>query len=162
MVEITFYHHQTRRIEDTLPTLLERTLARGWRAVVQASSETRLAALDQWLWSYRPESFLPHGTARDASPQSQPVYLTCADENPNDADVRFFVESAQVAPVLAGAGAPRLRALLLFDGEDLAELEDARRQWAELREAGHKLIYQQQDESGRWVEKARSPKEAQI
>ncbi|QGM98551.1 DNA polymerase III subunit chi [Methylocystis parvus] len=158
MVEISFYHHQTRRIDDTLPTLLERSLARGWRVVVQAASEARLTALDQHLWAYRQESFLPHGTKRDASPETQPIFLTCGVENPNGADVRFFVEGAQIAPVLASAAAPRARAVLLFNGEDPGELSDARAQWKELRDAGQTLVYQQQDESGRWVEKAREPK----
>jgi DNA polymerase III subunit chi len=158
MVEISFYHHQTRRIEETLPILLERSLTRGWRAVVQATSETRLAALDQYLWSYRPESFLPHGTKRDASPETQSIYLTCAEENPNNADVRFFIEGAHIAPLLAGDAAPRQRAVLLFDGENPEELANARAQWKELRDAGRTLVYQQQDESGRWIEKAREPK----
>jgi DNA polymerase-3 subunit chi len=158
MVEIAFYHHQTRRIEDTLPKLLERSLARGWRVVVQATSDRRLAALDQELWGYRPDSFLPHGTKRDPSPETQPVYLTCADENPNGADVRFFVEGAHIAPVLDGAAAPKERAVLLFDGENPDELANARAQWKELRDAGQTLVYQQQDESGRWIEKAREPK----
>jgi DNA polymerase-3 subunit chi len=159
MVEISFYHHTTRRIEQTLPTLLERSLSRGWRVAVQAASEARLRALDEHLWSYRPESFLPHGTRANSSPETQPIYLTCADENPNAADVRFFVEGAHIAPVLAGDAAPRERAVLLFDGEDPDELANARAQWKELRDAGRALIYQQQDESGRWVEKAREPKE---
>jgi DNA polymerase-3 subunit chi len=159
LVDISFYHHQTRKIDDTLPTLLERSLARGWRVVVQASSEQRLAALDQLLWAYRPESFLPHGTKRDASPETQPIFLTCAEENPNGADVRLFVEGAQIAPILAGDAAPRERAVLLFNGEDEGELANARAQWKELRDSGRTLIYWQQGESGGWVEKAREPKE---
>ncbi|WP_442753411.1 DNA polymerase III subunit chi [Methylocystis sp. JAN1] len=158
MVEISFYHHQTRKIEDTLPKLLEVSLGRGWRAIVQAASPQRLDALDRHLWAYKAESFLPHGTARDASPGTQPIYLTCADDNPNEADVRFFVEGAHIAPILSGAAAPRARAVLLFDGENSGELANARAQWKELRDAGQKLVYQQQDESGRWIEKAREPR----
>lgn len=158
MVDVSFYHHQTRRIEDTLPTLLERSLARGWRVVVQATSEAQLDALDQRLWSYRPECFLPHGTKRDSSPETQPIYLTCEDDNPNRAAVRFFVGGAHIAPVLAGEAAPTERAVLLFDGENSDELANARAQWKELRDAGQTLVYQQQDDSGRWVEKARELK----
>jgi DNA polymerase III subunit chi len=157
MVEIAFYHHQTLSIEETLPKLLERSLARGWRVAVQATSERRLDALDQHLWAYRDDSFLPHGRKRDPSPETQPIYLTCADDNPNGADVRFFVEGAHIAPILASA-APKERAVLLFDGENPDELANARAQWKELRDAGQTLIYQQQDESGRWIEKAREPK----
>jgi DNA polymerase III subunit chi len=158
MVDIHFYQLKARSVEDALTNLLERSLSRGWRAVVQAMTEARLGALDQHLWSFRPESFLPHGTRRDPSPESQPIYLTCDGDNPNRADVRFFVEGVDIAPLLSGEAAPRERAVLLFDGENPEELANARAQWKELRDAGETLVYQQQDESGRWVERAREPK----
>lgn len=158
MVDISFLHLKTRRVEDALPTLIERSLARGWRVVVQATSETRLRALDGHLWSYKPESFLPHGGANDPSPETQLIYLTTGDENPNDADVRIFVEGAAMPPILSGESAPKQRAVLLFDGENEEELANARAQWKELRDSGKPLVYQQQDENGRWVEKAREPK----
>lgn len=158
MVEISFYHHQSKRIEETLPKILATSLARGWRVVVQATSAGRLDALDRQLWAYEPESFLPHGGARDPSPQTQPIYLTCGDENPNDADVRVFLEGARIAPALSGAAAPKLRAILLFENGNEAEVVDARAQWRELRDAGHTLVYQQQDDNGRWNVKAREPK----
>ncbi len=158
MVEISFLHLKTRRVEDALPTLIERSLTRGWRVVVQATSEARLRALDLHLWSYRPESFLPHGGAGDPSPETQPIYLTTGEENPNGADVRIFVEGAAMPSVLSSAAAPRRRAVLLFDGDNPDDLANARAQWKELRDAGKTLVYQQQDENGRWVEKAREPK----
>lgn len=158
MLEIAFYHLNRKTAAQTLPGLLERSRARGWRAIVQATSEACLARLDEDLWSYRPESFLPHGTKADSAPQTQPIYLTCGADNPNDADVRFFVEGARLAPALAGAGAPRQRAALLFDGRDEAELADARAQWKELRDLGYSLVYHQQSEGGAWEEKAREPK----
>ena len=37
MTEILFYHLQHQPLERVLPTLLEKTLERGWRAVVQTS-----------------------------------------------------------------------------------------------------------------------------
>ncbi|MFO1103783.1 MAG: DNA polymerase III subunit chi [Methylocystis sp.] len=158
MPEIAFYHLTRATVAQTLPMLLERSRARGWRAIVQATSDASLAEIDADLWSYRPESFLPHGTKADGAPESQPIYLTCGGDNPNDADVRFFVQGAHMASTLAGAGAPRQRAALLFDGRDEAELADARAQWKELRDLGYSLVYHQQSEGGGWEEKAREPK----
>ena len=159
MIEISFYHLTVRTVESALQTLLERTHARGWRAVVQAASDTRLKKIDEYLWSWRRDSFLAHGTARDPDPASQPIYLTCDDaENPNNADIRFFTEATALAPVLESDAAPKSRAALLFNGMDAAELEDARAQWRELREAGYPLVYYQQNDDGKWIEKAREPK----
>lgn len=159
MIEVSFYHLTARTVESALQTLLERSQARGWRSVVQAVSAARLKKVDEHLWSYRRDSFLAHGTSNDPDPASQPIYLTCDDtENPNGADIRFFMESAALAPVLESEAAPTTRAALLFDGADSAELEDARAQWRELREAGYSLVYYQQNDDGKWVEKAREPK----
>jgi DNA polymerase-3 subunit chi len=159
MIEVSFYHLTSRTVDSALQALLERVQGRGWRAVVQASSSARLKQIDEHLWSYRRESFLPHGGAADPDPVSQPIYLTCKnDDNPNAAEIRFFVEGVALAPVLESDAAPTTRAALIFDGEDSTELQDARAQWRELRDAGYMLVYYQQNDDGKWVEKAREPK----
>ncbi|ATQ70523.1 MULTISPECIES: DNA polymerase III subunit chi [Methylosinus] len=155
MTEVWFYHLQRRPLESALPKLLELSLARGWRAVVQAASPRRLATIDELLWSYDPESFLPHGTQRDGDPQSQPVFLTLLPDNPNRADVRVFIESAEAAPVLADpAAAPTQRAMVMFDGNDETALQNARAQWRTLKEAGHQLSYWRQNDDGKWEKQA--------
>jgi DNA polymerase-3 subunit chi len=154
MLEVAFYHLTRRSLEHVLPVLLERSLARGWRAVVQAASATRLEQIDDRLWSYKPESFLPHGAAAEGA-ESQPVYLTIERDNPNDSDVRFFVEGAHVASALADPRArPRERAVLLFDD---SEREAARAQWKELLQSGYSLAYWQEGANGRF-EKVREHK----
>ena len=65
MTEILFYHLERQALDAVLPALLERTLERGWRAVVQSGSAERVTALDQLLWTYRADSFLAHGSPRD-------------------------------------------------------------------------------------------------
>lgn len=132
-----------------LPGLLERALQRGWRAVVQGASEERIAALDEHLWTYSDESFLPHGSAREGDPETQPVFLTTGFENPNGARVRFLIEGAEIAPVLE-RNESYDRLMLLFDGNDAEALAAARAQWADLKARGHALSYWQQSTDGRW------------
>jgi DNA polymerase III subunit chi len=156
MLEVRFYHLTRRSLEEALPRLLEMSLTRGWRVAVQTGETARLKALDDHLWAYDPEKFLPHGTKADGEPETQPIYLTAENDNPNEADVRFFVHGAAVAPLLADpAAAPKLRAVLMFNGSDTQELSEARVQWKALREAGHDLLYLQESEDGKWEEKAR-------
>lgn len=149
MTEVFFYHLMRRPLEEVLPGLLETSLKRGWRCVVQSGSRERCEALDSLLWTYRDDSFLPHGTAADGHAGAQPVYLTDGDENPNGATVRFLVDRA-VAPDLS----PYQRGVFLFDGNDPEALSDARGQWKALKAAGHDLTYWQQAETGRWEKKA--------
>src|SRR4051812_39217902 len=94
MTEILFYQLQNRAVEQVLPSLLEKSLERGWRVVVQAASEERVEALDAHLWTYREDSFLPHGTAQQAEASGQPILLTASEDNPNGANVRFLIDGA--------------------------------------------------------------------
>ncbi len=96
VTEVFFYHLERATLEEVLPTLLERSLERGWRAAVQAASEERVEALDTLLWTYREDSFLAHGTARDGPAAAQPIYLTADAGNPNEAQIRFLVDGADL------------------------------------------------------------------
>jgi DNA polymerase-3 subunit chi len=154
MTEIWFYHLQRQPLERVLPSLIEKSLEKGWRVAVQARSEERLDALDSWLWTYSDKSFLAHGRARDGDGELQPVYLTVGPENPNGAAFRLFVEGAEMAPVLLEAGAAYARAVALFDGNNAEELAAARAQWKELKDLGFALTYWQQGANGRWEMKS--------
>ena len=57
--------------------------------------------------------------------------------------------------MLAAPEPPTIRAVLIFNGGDPMELQDAREQWKELREVGFELAYYQEDEHGGWTEKKR-------
>ena len=59
MAEILFFHLQSRPLEQVLPTILDRALSRGQKVVVELSSQERLSAVDDHLWTYSDESFLP-------------------------------------------------------------------------------------------------------
>ena len=146
MTEILFYHLQHHPLERVLPTLIEKSLERGWRVVVQAASEERVEALDAHLWTFRDDSSLPHGTWREAEAPQQPVLLTVRDDNPNGAAVRFLVDGA---PVPADAGGYQ-RIVLLIDGNDPEAVAAARERWSEGKAKGFEVTYWQADEHGRW------------
>ncbi len=150
MTEILFYHLHRQPLERVLPALIEKSLARGWRVVVQAASEERVEALDAHLWTFRDDSFLPHGTWREAEAREQPILLTVRDDNPNGASVRFLIDGA---PVPSDAAAYQ-RVVLLFDGEDPEAVEAARARWSEAKTNGFEVTYWQPDEQGRWQRKA--------
>lgn len=143
--EVLFYHLERQPLERVLPSLLEKTLERGWRAVVQSGSEERLEALDTALWTYSDESFLPHGTRKDGNASAQPIYLTTGDDTPNGAGVRFLVD---------GAGAPGFdgfaRIVYLFDGRDEEAKATARSKWQAAKAAGVGVTYWRQNDAGRW------------
>jgi DNA polymerase-3 subunit chi len=146
MAEVLFYHLERRPLEAVLPGLLQRSLERGWRAVVKVGTEERLEALNAHLWSFDDASFLPHGSASDGHAEAQPIWLTTGDDNPNQANVRFLVDGAE-APDLSGYD----RTVFLFDAVEEEAVAKAREAWKAANAAGHDATYWRQDDSGRWA-----------
>jgi DNA polymerase-3 subunit chi len=149
VTDVAFYHLQTATLDQVLPKLLEKTLEQGRRALVIAGSAERVEALAQHLWTYRPESWLPHGTVQDGRPEDQPVWLATDDDNPNRASFLFLADGADSGRVAAFE-----RCFDLFDGNDEAALEAARRRWRARQAEGHAVTYWQQNEKGGWEKKA--------
>jgi DNA polymerase-3 subunit chi len=150
MTEVLFYQLQRQPVEKVLPVLIEKSLERGWRVAVQSSSDERIEALDAHLWTYRDDSFLPHGTYKEGAAAEQPVLLTINDDNPNGAAIRFLLDGSPVPPDAAAYD----RVVLLFDGEDPDALEAARSRWRDAKGQGFDVTYWQADEHGRWQRKA--------
>ncbi|HLK24403.1 MAG TPA: DNA polymerase III subunit chi [Caulobacteraceae bacterium] len=147
--EVWFYHLERTALDQALPELLEKTLARGWRAIVRTTAEERLDHLDGWLWSYRDDSFLAHGLAREPIAERQPILLTTSADNPNDAKALFLVDGAEAGP-LDGYE----RCVLLFDGRDPQATAVARDRWRAFREAGHPVSYWRQGAERGWEKQA--------
>ncbi|HEX4893934.1 MAG TPA: DNA polymerase III subunit chi [Hyphomicrobiaceae bacterium] len=147
--EVLFYHLERQPLDRILPNLVERTLERGWRAVVQAGSTERLEAIDTLLWTWKDDSFIPHGTGRDGNPELQPVFLATNEDNPNGAAVRFLVDGATIDRFDG-----YVRVVVLFDGADEAAVGTARHLWKAVKSAGLAATYWQQGENGRWEKRA--------
>src|SRR5687768_4522322 len=128
MPQVLFYHLTESTLEAALPGLLERSLAQGWRAVVQSGTEERRNALDSHLWTFRDDSFVAHGTDAEPHAAEQPVILTTGLENGNGGAIRFLVDGAE-PPDLSGYE----RVVFMFDGHDQTQVEAARRQWTAMK-----------------------------
>ncbi|MCX8999020.1 DNA polymerase III subunit chi [Rhizobiaceae bacterium BDR2-2] len=149
MTEVLFYHLTESKLDEALPALIEKSLERDWRVAVEFTDPERRDELDVHLWTYRDDSFLPHGTDDGEEPERQPVLLTVLADNINKANIRFFVNGA-TPKALDGYD----RAILMFDGYNNEEVEAARSEWKRLKAEGHALTYWQQTPERRWVKKA--------
>ena len=150
MAEVFFYHLTRTPLESTLPDLLEKSRARGWKALVKCGSLDRLKWLDDRLWASRDDGFLPHGVSGGAHDADQPILLTMDETAVNNAEILMAVDGAAVLPDEVGRFT---RVCILFDGNDPAALDFARGQWKSLTDAGCPAKYWSQ-ENGSWAEKA--------
>ena len=147
--EIWFYHLERSSLDQVLPTLLEKTLVGGWRALIKSSHAHRLDDLDERLWTFHEESFLPHGRADQPHAERQPVLLSETGENLNGAQALFIVDGSDMSLTEEFE-----RCFIIFDGRDETALTGARVRWKTLKEAGAALAYWKQSPEGRWEKAA--------
>ena len=142
--EVWFYHLERASLEQVLPELLERTLKRGWRASVRSDDPDRIEAMDGWLWTYRDESFLPHGRADEPLADRQPILLGNGLENLNRAQALFVLDGDP------GDLADYVRCIVIFDGREETALRSARGLWKRYKAAGHGVTYWKQGDHRGW------------
>ena len=142
--EYWFYHLEASTLEGVLPNLLEKTRDRGWRSLVVLDA-ARVGDIDDHLWTYRDESFLPHG--RDDEPMTayQPVVLSSDARTADGFDAVFLCDGAELADM-----AEAKRCLVLFNGRSEDAVKAARAQWKSLKDSGADLAYWQQSQGGQW------------
>jgi DNA polymerase-3 subunit chi len=150
MTETLFYHLERRSLEEVLPGLVEKSLERGWRALIRTDSAERSDALDNLLWTYDDQSFLAHAQMGDGEAARQPVLITLEEGNPNGAKILFCVGGAKLADWSDASLADLARIVLLFDGRDGAALTQAREAWKEAKAGGHDVTYWKESPSGKF------------
>ena len=144
-MKVSFYHLTRTPLEKALPKLLEKVLEQGAHAVVLTPFE-KIKVLDDSLWTYRPDGFLPHGTKDSGHPEDHPIWLTDALENPNQSTY-LVVTGGLIFPSLEGF----THCLYIFDSNVEAELKEARQAW-KITKATHSPHYWKQTEQGAWEE----------
>lgn len=148
MADYWFYHLEGSTLESVLPDLLQKTRAKGWRAMVKLPA-ARLPEMDHYLWTFRDNSFLPHG--RDDEPQAdqQPILLTASATKSQGADCVFLIEGEEM-----DIARETQRCIVMINGRNQDDVMRARAQWKKLKDTGAALSYWQQTGHGRWEKKA--------
>ncbi|NNJ67695.1 MAG: DNA polymerase III subunit chi [Boseongicola sp.] len=149
MGDVYFYHLTEHPLEATLPMLLQKSLAAGWRVAVRSGDADLVERLDATLWLG--EGFLPHGISGGPHDADQPVLLT-TEVAKNAAHCLMAVAQASVGIEEAKTAE---RVCILFDGADPQAVDHARSQWRAMTDAGLAAQYWA-DEGGRWQKKAES------
>lgn len=146
-MQVDFYHLTELPLERALPQIAEKVLATGGRLVIVADEEGQRARLDQLLWGYAPESFLPHGQAGGEDDAHQPVLIADMPAATNGARNIALADGIWREEALAFD-----RAFHFFDEERIAE---ARAAWKGLADRdGVERNYWKQNDTGRWEKAA--------
>ena len=149
-LSIQFYHLTRDPLEVALPKILEKAYGQKMRVLIKTESAESAEALSTQLWTYRQESFLPHGTAAEGQAELQPILLSPELAPANGATLWLLTDGTEIAPGTEGVE----RVLDMFNGLDDEATARARARWKNYKEAGYELSYFKQTETGGWEKAA--------
>lgn len=148
MAEIRFYHLHKKKASEALPEIIGKALERNFKILIKTTDEEKTKEIDEYLWTYDAESFIPHGSKTGKRSSEHPVWITSKEDNPNGANMLIIFNGAETGDISSMD-----LCCELFDGNDEKTLETTRSRWKEYKEKGFELSYFQQDENGRWDKK---------
>lgn len=151
MSRIDFYHLQKQTLDEVLPKLVEKAYGTGAKIKIKVGNEARVEFINSLLWTYNEESFIPHGSKKDGFAKEQPIWLSSEDDNPNQSEMLFLVDGADIELSQIGNFS---RIFNIFDGNNEVSLQQARDFWKSLSTTDNEKNYFQQDDNGRWNKKA--------
>ena len=162
-MDLRFYHLTASSLEQTLPSLLLRTLDADQKALVRFGTQDRQAWYDNYLWTFDDRQFVPHGPADSQFASDQPILLA-TDENSakNGATFVFWVDGFRPAAYQFDAELDKWplddavdRLCILFSGQDQDQLVLARHLYKHaLSLPGLAPTYWKQDDRGGWSQAA--------
>ena len=138
MTEITFVEVTASRMEMRACEIAEHSYAQGDRLQIIAIDEEQAARLDDLLWTYKPDNFVPHGLWKGMENEyTQPVVITTQKERvPGIASLLTMdYIPAEIVRLFS-----RVIHVVVVDNQE--RLEASRRYWTLLKDAGFSLKHQ--------------------
>ena len=148
MADIRFYHMEQSTLDQALPSIALKAWQSGKNVLIRVPDKQEASRLNDLLWTFHPNVFLPHGADGDKHPERQPVFLSANDENVNNAEILILTHGCVIEDISSYA-----MVCEMLDGRVESQVKDARSRWKIYKEAGHDLTYWQQDENGKWAKK---------
>jgi DNA polymerase-3 subunit chi len=139
MTEVIFLKVTASRMEIRACEIAEHTYAQGERLQIIAIDEEQAARLDDLLWTYKPNSFVPHTLWKSMDNESaQPVVITTQKEQvPGIASLLTM----DYCPVEMVQQFSKVIHVVVVDNQE--RLEASRRYWTLLKDAGFSLTHQE-------------------
>jgi DNA polymerase-3 subunit chi len=117
--------------------LAEQQVKQGQRICILTDSREAAQEVDQLLWTFTPDSFVPHVLADDANAATTPVVITHGTEAP--AGTTCILNLGAEAPL----SQPTLNAIAEFVANDDESKARSRARWNLYKQLGYELQHHQ-------------------
>jgi DNA polymerase-3 subunit chi len=140
---VDFYHLTSSPLDRVLPRICERLLGDGERLLIVGDAG-QLDRMDNHLWAYGRDSFLPHGKDSGPYPEQQPVLLA-----PTPAPINGAKNIALADGIWRDEALGFSRTFYFFDESNVVQ---ARSAWRMLKDNPNVQCRYWKQDGGKWVQ----------
>ena len=150
MTQIIFYSTAPLQVEKTLFTLLEKSLEKGNKSLLLFKDKEKCLSINEQLWTYKQNSFLPHISEDDQIYDNidVPVYLSTKNENPFKAELLFSIDG-----FLPDNVDHFERVIIIIDVNDELLNEKYKNYYLDINKNFEDIVFYKSDDNGKWIEK---------
>lgn len=150
MTQIIFYNTAPLQVEKTLFALLEKSLEKGNKSLLLFKDKEKCLSINEQLWTYKQNSFLPHISEDDQIYDNidVPVYLSTKNENPFKAELLFSIDG-----FLPDNIDHFERVIIIIDVNDELLNEKYKNYYLDINKNFEDIVFYKSDDNGKWIEK---------
>ena len=150
MTQIIFYNTAPLQVEKTLFSLLEKSLEKGNKSLLLFKDKEKCLSINEQLWTYKQNSFLPHISEDDQIYDNidVPVYLSTRNENPFKAELLFSIDG-----FLPDNIDHFERVIIIIDVNDKLLNEKYKNYYLDINKNFEDIVFYKSDDNGKWIEK---------
>ena len=149
MTQIIFYSSAPLRVENTLFTLIEKSLEKGLKSLLLFLDKEKCSVIDEKLWTYKQNSFLPHLSEDDeiSDEIDVPIYLSTKNENPYEAELLFSIDGFLPDNINNFE-----RLIIIIDANDTILLEKYKKYYLDINKDFEDIVFYKSNDNGKWIE----------
>ncbi len=150
MTQIIFYSTAPLQVEKTLFALLEKSLEKGNKSLLLFRDKEKCLSINEQLWTYKQNSFLPHISEDDQiyDDIDVPVYLSTKNENPFKAELLFSIDGYLPDNIQHFE-----RVIIIIDVNDEILNEKYKNYYLDINKNFEDIVFYKSDDNGKWIEK---------
>tara|TARA_B100001939_G_scaffold157253_1_gene135868 strand:- start:218 stop:682 length:465 start_codon:yes stop_codon:yes gene_type:complete len=150
VTQIIFYSTSPLQVEKTLFALLEKSLEKGNKSLLLFKDKEKCLSINEQLWTYKQNSFLPHISEDDQIYDNidVPVYLSTKNENPFKAELLFSIDG-----FLPDNIDHFERVIIIIDVNDELLNEKYKNYYLDINKNFEDIVFYKSDDNGKWIEK---------
>lgn len=156
--KVRFYQLAAMPLERALVGIVGKAWDRGLSVCLLANDAHHAQWLDELLWRFPHDGFLPHGQWKNPDPERQPILISLEPDARNGATVIVLASPKLLAD-------PKQFDLVIdfVYNQNLASQNESRRRYSHYRKMGCQMEYWTQTPQGGWQKKRDvSPKESSV